>query len=86
MMVSALFDGVTLSMIMPIADIIFTGKKIIIPASLPGCLKVFVNNLNNIPPFVLLNYIAIGVIILYIFKSFFAFLQGYLMTIYPRGW
>jgi len=27
MMVSALFDGVTLSMIMPIADIIFTGKN-----------------------------------------------------------
>jgi ATP-binding cassette, subfamily B, bacterial MsbA len=80
MVMSALFDGVSLGMIMPLADIVFTGKKIVVPATLPSFLSGFVNQLNNIPPFVLLNYIAIGVIILYVLKGIFGFLQSYFMT------
>ncbi|MDD4940370.1 MAG: ABC transporter ATP-binding protein [Candidatus Omnitrophica bacterium] len=80
MVMSALFDGVTLGMIMPLADIVFTGKKIVVPASLPGFLADFVGNLNSIPPFVLLNYIALGVIVLYLLKGLFGFLQSYFMT------
>ncbi|MFA6384836.1 MAG: ABC transporter ATP-binding protein, partial [Candidatus Omnitrophota bacterium] len=80
MVMSAVFDGVSLGMIMPLADIVFTGKKIVIPATLPPFLSVFVDRLNNIPPFVLLNYIAVGVIMLYLLKGFFGFLQSYFMT------
>ncbi|HOU35867.1 MAG TPA: hypothetical protein PK562_01210, partial [Candidatus Omnitrophota bacterium] len=80
MLMSALFDGVTLSMIMPLADIVFTGKKIVVPASLPGFLAGMVDILNHIPPFLLLNYIAAGVIVLYLLKGLFGFLQSYFMT------
>jgi subfamily B ATP-binding cassette protein MsbA len=80
MVMSALFDGVSLGMIMPLADIVFTGKKIVVPARLPAFLSGFVDKLNSIPPFELLHYIAIGVIILYILKGFFGFLQSYFMT------
>jgi ATP-binding cassette, subfamily B, bacterial MsbA len=80
MVMSALFDGVSLGMIMPLADIVFTGKKIVIPATLPAFLSGFVAWLNNVPPFILLNYIAVGVIILYLLKGLFAFLQSYFMT------
>lgn len=80
MVMSALFDGVSLGMIMPLADIVFTGKKIVVPAALPAFLAVFVEKLNSIPPFVLLNYIAVGVIVLYILKGLFGFLQSYFMT------
>jgi subfamily B ATP-binding cassette protein MsbA len=80
MVMSSLFDGVSLGMIMPLADIVFTGKKIVVPATLPSFLAGFVDLLNSIPPFVLLNYIAIGIIVLYVLKGLFGFLQSYFMT------
>ncbi|MCU0650696.1 MAG: ABC transporter ATP-binding protein/permease [Candidatus Omnitrophica bacterium] len=80
MIMSALFDGVSLGMIMPLADIVFTGKKIVVPSTLPSFLSGYVDKLNIIPPLVLLNYIAVGVIILYVLKGFFGFLQSYLMN------
>jgi ATP-binding cassette, subfamily B, bacterial MsbA len=80
MVMSALFDGVSLGMIMPLADIVFTGKKIVVPVTLPSFLAKFVDRLNSTAPFVLLNYIAIGIIVLYVLKGLFGFLQSYFMT------
>ncbi len=80
MIMSALFDGVSLGMIMPLADIVFTGKKIVVPVALPGFLSGLLDKINTIPPFELLQYISLGVIVLYILKGFFGFLQSYFMT------
>lgn len=80
MLLSAIFDGVSLTMIMPLADIILTGKKIVLPVKLPQFISGFVDTLNNIPPLSLLNYLVLGVVILFVLKGLFGFLQSYFMT------
>lgn len=80
MIFSTLFDGVSLAMIVPLADKVLTNKKIIIPTKLPTNLASFIDNLNNIEPLVLLNYMAIGILLLFVLKGLFGFLQSYLMS------
>ncbi len=80
MIFSAIFDGISLGMIMPIADIILAGKKIVLPAKLPVFLSGWVELLNNVPPLVLLNYVAFGVVLLFVLKGIFGFLQSYIMN------
>ncbi|MDD2679729.1 MAG: ABC transporter ATP-binding protein [Candidatus Omnitrophica bacterium] len=80
MVFSAIFDGVSLAMMVPLADKVLTNKQIIVPAKLPAFLADFVAKLNSIPPAVLLNYMAIGIILLFILKGLFGFLQSYLMS------
>ncbi|MCX5696635.1 MAG: ABC transporter ATP-binding protein [Candidatus Omnitrophica bacterium] len=77
---SAAFDGVSLAMMVPLADKILTNKQIIIPAKLPVFLANFVAQINNTPPAVLLNYMAVAIIILFFLKGIFNFLQSYLMS------
>lgn len=77
---SALFDGVQLAMIVPVADKILTNKKIIIPTRLPANLASFVDKINNTPPVTLLNYMAGVVIILFLLKGIVGFLQSFLMS------
>lgn len=77
---SAIFDGVQLAMIVPLSDKVLTDKKIIIPTKLPAFLSAFVDKVNNTPAGVLLNYMAIGVIVMFLFKGIFGFLQSYLMS------
>ncbi|MGE5197098.1 MAG: ABC transporter transmembrane domain-containing protein, partial [Deltaproteobacteria bacterium] len=77
---SALFDGVSLAMIVPLADKVLTNKKIIIPTKLPPLIGNFVDKINNTPAPILLNYLALGIVALFFFKGLFGFLQGYLMS------
>jgi subfamily B ATP-binding cassette protein MsbA len=77
---SAVFDGVSLAMIVPLADKVLTNKKIIIPTKLPAFLAGFVERINNTPPITLLNYMAIAVMLLFFLKGLFGFLQSYLMS------
>lgn len=77
---SALFDGVSLAMIVPLADKVLTNKKIIVPAKLPSLLSGLIDKINATPPAILLNYMAVAVIALFIFKGIFGFLQSYLMS------
>ncbi|MCX5706783.1 MAG: ABC transporter ATP-binding protein [Candidatus Omnitrophica bacterium] len=63
---SAVFDGVSLAMIVPLADKVLTNKKIILPAKLPD----FLSNFD----------MAVGVILLFTLKGLFGFLQSYLMS------
>ena len=76
MVFSTLFDGVSLAMIVPLADKVLTNKKIIIPTKLPLFLGNFVDKLNNTPPDMLLNYMAVGIVILFFLCPPF-FLQSY---------
>jgi len=77
---SAIFDNVTLAMIIPLADRIMTNKQIIIPAKLPVFLSNFVDLLNRTAPIVLMKWVAISVIALFVLKGIFGFFQGYLMS------
>jgi len=77
---SAVFDGVRLAMIVPVADKILSNKPIVIPTKLPVFLSNFVDKINQMPSAILLNYIAIGIILLFLFKGLFGFLQSYLMS------
>ncbi|MFA5145599.1 MAG: ABC transporter ATP-binding protein [Candidatus Omnitrophota bacterium] len=77
---SALFDGVSLAMIVPLADKVLTNKKIIVPAKLPESIAGFVTKINDMPPLVLLNYMVIAIVLLFIFKGLFGFFQAYLMS------
>lgn len=80
MVFSAIFDSVSLAMIVPLADKVLTNKKIIVPAKLPAFLADFLDKLNNMAPLVLLNYMAVAVIILFFLKGLFSFLQSYFMS------
>jgi len=80
MVFSTLFDGVSLAMIVPLADKVLTNKKIIIPTKLPLFLGNFVDKLNNTPPDMLLNYMAVGIVILFFLKGLFGFFQSYFMS------
>ena len=77
---SAIFDGISLAMIVPLADKVLTNKKIIMPTKLPLFLASFVDKINNASPETLLNYMAVGIILLFFLKGVFGFLQGYLMS------
>ncbi len=78
--VSAVFDGVSLGMMVPLADRVLTNKKIIVPTKLPDFLLAFVDKINNTPPQVLLNYMLVAVLLLFLFKGVFGFFQSYLMS------
>lgn len=77
---SAVFDGVSLGMMVPLADRVLTNKKIIIPTKLPDFLAGFVDKINNTPPEILLNYMVFAVLILFLLKGIFGFFQSYLMS------
>lgn len=77
---SAIFDGVSLAMMVPLADKVLTNKKIIIPAKLPGFLDNLIEKINVISAEALLGYMALAIILLFILKGAFGFLQSYLMS------
>jgi subfamily B ATP-binding cassette protein MsbA len=77
---SAVFDGVSLAMMVPLADKVLTNKKIIIPSKLPDFLAGFVDKINNTPPETLLNYMVVIVLLLFLLKGIFGFFQSYLMS------
>jgi ATP-binding cassette, subfamily B, bacterial MsbA len=77
---SAVFDGVSLGMMVPLADRVLTNKRIIVPAKLPAFLLGLVNKINNTAPEVLLNYMVVAVLVLFILKGAFGFYQSYIMS------
>src|SRR3989338_327011 len=80
MFFSAIFDGVTLSMIVPLADKILTNKQIIVPTKMPVFVANFLARVNSIPPIVLIKIIAFTFLSIFLLKGFFGFWQGYLMS------
>lgn len=79
--VSALFEGVQLGMIVPLADRVFTNKDIVIPAKLPQFLSSFIDYLNTLSPQTILKGMAITIIVLFFLKGIFLFLQSFLMNV-----
>ncbi|MCM8778494.1 MAG: ABC transporter ATP-binding protein/permease [Candidatus Omnitrophica bacterium] len=81
MVVSTLFDGVSLSMLVPLADNILTDKKIVLPRQLPSFLENLISVLNNTPRITLLKFTGILIIVLFTLKGITTFFQGYLMNL-----
>lgn len=80
MLFSAVFDGVSIGMIVPTADKILANKKIIVPTKLPPFLSDLIDKVNNIDQLTLLYYVSFGVLGLFILKGLFGFLQTYYMS------
>jgi subfamily B ATP-binding cassette protein MsbA len=80
MLVSAIFDGFQLSLIIPMADKILGKGEIKLPDQAPSWLSGFIDKINAIPSEKLLFIVAIGFLIVFLVKGIFAFLQGYLMN------
>ncbi|MCD6539730.1 MAG: ABC transporter ATP-binding protein [Candidatus Omnitrophica bacterium] len=79
--ISTIFNGVSLGMIIPIADKVLTNKKIIVPHKLPDFLNSLIDKINSLEPLFLLKIIAFSVVVLFILKGLVIFLQGFLMEI-----
>lgn len=80
MVVSALFDGLSLGMLVPLADKVMANKEIILPAKLPSFLEHLVNSINGLTPRELLSIMLPLVFVLLVLKAVFGFLQSYLMS------
>ncbi|MDD5595921.1 MAG: ABC transporter transmembrane domain-containing protein, partial [Candidatus Omnitrophica bacterium] len=78
--ISSVFDGVSLGMLIPVVDRVFTNKQIVIPAKVPGFVSALVDKLNSIPAQTLLIYMIISLIILFLLKGFFGYWQSYIMS------
>ena len=82
MTISSVFGGVSIGMIIPLVDNIIRGKKILLSTSIPipAVLTNLVDKVNSMPPARLLNSMMIVVMVLWLFKNLFEFLQTYLMN------
>lgn len=82
MVISSAFSGVSISMIIPLVDKIIAGKKIAVPPGvrLPDLLKTVIDKANSMQPMELLNSMMVIVMVLWLLRNVFAFLQTYLMN------
>ena len=80
MLFSAIFDGVQLSLLVPLTDKILSNSKIIIPGKVPSFIVALVDKINATAPMTLLGIMVIIVIVMFILKGFFGFWYGYLMN------
>ncbi len=80
MILNAIFDGVSLSMLVPIADKILGGKSIQFPYQLPSFLSRIVASVNSMDRALLLHCIGIFVLVLYSIKAIVEFGYKYLMS------
>lgn len=79
-LISSILGGVSLAMIIPLADRILNNKKIIVPAKLPDFLSNLVDKINAIPSASLLNYAAIIILLLFLIKGLSEFLKTYFIS------
>lgn len=86
MVLSILSSGVSLSMIVPLMDRIFSHQKILFPENLPPFLKNFLEPiksfLNNTQPILLLKYLIFFIISVIFIKNLFSYLQSLLLRIF----
>ncbi|MDD5610216.1 MAG: ABC transporter transmembrane domain-containing protein, partial [Candidatus Omnitrophica bacterium] len=80
MVLSAIFDGVSLGMIVPFTDKIMTNKPIVVPAKVPQFLADSILKINSTPPMVLLKWMIMLVFFLFLVKGVVNFFQSYLMS------
>jgi len=80
MLVSTLFDGVSMGMIVPFSDKILNNGQIVVPTELPASIEAFIARVNAMPRLQLLHTMAFFLIGMFFFKGLFTFLQSSLMS------
>src|SRR3989338_5270576 len=82
MIISSAFSGVSIGMIIPLVDNIIRGKKIACASNVytPPFILNIVNKINSMPTLELLNSMIVFVMVLWLFRNLFEFLQTYLMN------
>ncbi len=79
---TAIFDGASLSMLVPLSDRVLTNKEIIIPRDdLPQFLVSIVNVLNTADPRLILKWMAFILICVFSLKGFCTFVQNFIMNV-----
>jgi len=81
MMVSTIFGGVSLGMIVPLSDRVLTNKKIIIPHNVPDFISSIIHKLNSMEPMYVLKAMAVVLVLAFLLKGVALFFQNYLMSI-----
>jgi len=82
MILSSAFSASPLGLIIPLVDKIITGKQIVIPAGItpPQFLSDIVQKVNELSPLALLNIMTVMVVVMFLLKGIFVFLQTYFMS------
>ena len=82
MVASSAFNGISISMIIPLVDNIIRGKQIVINSRIPTpqFIASAIDRMNSMQPFELMNRIVIAFLILWFLKNFFEFCQTYFMN------
>lgn len=80
MVVSTIFDGFSLGMIVPFSDKILSNGKIIVPVNLPVFAQSFLDKINAMSRVDLLHLMAIILVPMFFLKGLFSFLYGSLMS------
>ncbi|MFC1590484.1 ABC transporter ATP-binding protein [Candidatus Omnitrophota bacterium] len=82
MIMSSVFNGVSISMIIPLMDNVLRDKKLVLHSGIPVTpwLEKIVDKVNAMPPLELLNKIVILVLVLWFLKSFFEYCKTYFMN------
>jgi ATP-binding cassette, subfamily B, bacterial MsbA len=78
--ISTIFDGVSMSMIVPFSDKILSNGKIVAPTKLPDFIQRFIDHINSMSRLELLYGLAGFLIGMFVLKNFFTFLQNLLMS------
>ncbi len=80
MLVAGFMEVFQLSLLVPLVDVVFTRKKIVVPHHLPDFLAHIVNKINTIQPSMeFLTFLAGGFIVMLFLKNFLIFTYQYLM-------
>ncbi|HQP91934.1 MAG TPA: ABC transporter ATP-binding protein, partial [Candidatus Omnitrophota bacterium] len=80
MLVSTVFDGVSMGMIVPFSDKILSNSKIVVPTKLPLAIENFIAKVNAMSQIDLLYSMAIFLAVLFLLKGLFTYLQSSLMS------
>jgi ATP-binding cassette, subfamily B, bacterial MsbA len=80
MFISGFFEIFSLSMLVPMVDVIFTKKKIVLPSKVPGFVQQLVDKLNGMSPNELLPLLLIIFLTMLFLKNLLVFIYQYLMS------
>jgi len=80
MLSAAVFDSVSLTLLVPLGDSVLGQKKIVFNRELPAGLTRIIERINNVPPLDMLNIMLVVIIVGFILKGVFFFFRTYLLN------
>ena len=83
--VATLFDGLSLTMILPFLDRVLNDSKIVVPVKLPDFAVTLVTMLNAMPRGQVLRWMVVALVLLFAIKEVFVYFQSYLMNVLGYG-